>query len=84
MVKRKNSKTQNELDTLKKELLHELHLFHIRVSEELKKLSEALSELEGTLDRYHQELRLAMRDAQIKLSTQSTLSRASFIRAVRN
>ena len=62
MAKRKNSKTQNELDTFKKELLHELHLFHIRVSEELKKLSKALSELENTLDRYHQEFRLGMRD----------------------
>ena len=62
MPKRNNSKTQNELDTLKKELLHELHLFHIRVSEELKKLSEAVSKLNNTLDRYHQEVRLAMRD----------------------
>jgi predicted phage-related endonuclease len=63
MAKRKNSKTQNELDTFKKELLHELHLFHIRVSEELKKLSKALSELENTLDRYHQKVRLAMKDS---------------------
>jgi uncharacterized protein YoxC len=63
MAKRKGSKTQNELDILKKELLHELRLFHIRVSEELKKLSEAVSELNNTLDRYHQEVRLAMRDS---------------------
>jgi hypothetical protein len=63
MVKRKNSKTQNDLDTFKKELLHEFRFFHIRVSEELKKLSEAVSKLVNTLDRYHQEVRLGMRDS---------------------
>ena len=62
MAKRKDSKIQNELDTLKKELLHELRLFHILVSDELKKLSEAVSKLENTLDRYHQEVRLGMGD----------------------
>ena len=62
MVKRKNSKTQNDLDTFKKELLHEFRFFHIRVSEELKKLSEAVSKLVNTLDRYHQEVRLGMSD----------------------
>ena len=63
MAKRKSSKTQNDLGALKKELLHELHLFHIRISEELKKLSEAVSKLNNTLDRYHQEVRLAMKDS---------------------
>jgi hypothetical protein len=67
MAKRKGSKTQNELDTLKKELLHEFRLFHIRVSEELKKLSKALSELENTLDRCHQEFRLRMRNGSDKV-----------------
>jgi hypothetical protein len=56
MTKPKSLKRRDELEIVKEEILHELRVFHIRVSEELSKLSQALSTLDRSLERYHHEM----------------------------
>jgi len=60
MSKRKVAKTCDELESIRQEILHELHVFHIDVVGHLRKIQKGIIDIDEKLDIFHEEIKQAM------------------------
>jgi len=60
MAKRKVTKTKDELESIKEEIIHEFHVCCMDIIGHLKLLEEGINNLSDRLDLFHEEIKQAM------------------------
>jgi hypothetical protein len=60
MAKRKVTKTKDELECIKEEIIHEFHVFCMDIIGHLRVVEEGINNFSGKLDIFHEEIKQAM------------------------